>query len=75
MSFLSSFFEGLTRLPMSELFQFLIHHGYAVLFLWVLAEQVGAPVPAAPMLLAAGVLAGKGPSISPWLSFWLSRLL
>jgi membrane protein DedA with SNARE-associated domain len=45
---------------MSELFQFLIHHGYAVLFLWVLAEQVGAPVPAAPMLLAAGVLAGGG---------------
>ena len=45
---------------MSELFRFLIHHGYAVLFVWVLAEQVGAPVPAAPMLLAAGVLAGEG---------------
>jgi len=45
---------------MSELLEFLIRHGYAVLFLWVLAEQVGAPVPAAPMLLAAGVLAGQG---------------
>ncbi len=45
---------------MNELLQFLIHHGYAVLFFWVLAEQVGAPVPAAPMLLAAGVLAGAG---------------
>ncbi len=45
---------------MNELLQFLIHHGYAVLFVWVLAEQIGAPVPAAPMLLAAGVLAGEG---------------
>ena len=45
---------------MSELVQFLIRHGYTVLFVWVLAEQVGAPVPAAPMLLAAGVLAGQG---------------
>jgi membrane protein DedA with SNARE-associated domain len=45
---------------MSELFEFLIHHGYAVLFVWVLAEQVGVPVPAAPMLLAAGVLVGEG---------------
>jgi len=45
---------------MSELFEFLIRHGYAVLFVWVLAEQVGAPVPAAPMLLAAGVLVGEG---------------
>jgi membrane protein DedA with SNARE-associated domain len=45
---------------MSELLQFLIRHGYTVLFVWVLAEQVGAPVPAAPMLLAAGVLAGVG---------------
>jgi membrane protein DedA with SNARE-associated domain len=45
---------------MNELLQFLIRHGYTVLFVWVLAEQVGAPVPAAPMLLAAGVLAGVG---------------
>jgi membrane protein DedA with SNARE-associated domain len=45
---------------MSELLQFLIRHGYTVLFVWVLAEQVGAPVPAAPLLLAAGVLAGEG---------------
>ena len=45
---------------MSKLLQFLIQHGYAVLFVWVRAEQVGAPVPAAPMLLAAGVLAGGG---------------
>jgi hypothetical protein len=32
---------------MSKLLQFLIQHGYAVVFVRVLAEQVGAPVPAA----------------------------
>lgn len=37
---------------------FLIRHGYLVLFVWVLAEQMGLPVPSAPMLLAAGALAG-----------------
>ena len=45
---------------MNEVVQFLLRHGYAVLFIWVLAEQIGAPVPAAPLLLAAGVLAGAG---------------
>jgi len=45
---------------MNEVIQFLLLHGYAVLFIWVLAEQIGAPVPAAPLLLAAGVLAGAG---------------
>lgn len=45
---------------MDETFQFLIHHGYSVLFLWVLAEQLGLPLPATPLLLAAGALAGAG---------------
>ncbi len=45
---------------MKDLMQFLILHGYAVIFLWVLAEQIGAPVPVAPLLLAAGALAGEG---------------
>ncbi len=31
-----------------------------VLFLWVLANQAGVPVPAVPSLLAAGVLASRG---------------
>lgn len=35
-------------------------HGYLVLFAWVTAEQLGAPVPAAPMLIAAGVLSAAG---------------
>jgi membrane protein DedA with SNARE-associated domain len=45
---------------MNEVIQFLIHHGYVVIFIWVLAEQIGVSVPAAPLLLAAGVLAGQG---------------
>ncbi len=45
---------------MNEAIQFLIRHGYAVLFIWVLFEQLGLPIPAAPILLAAGALAGIG---------------
>ena len=45
---------------MDEAFQFLIRHGYSVLFVWVLAEQLGLPLPATPLLLAAGALAGSG---------------
>lgn len=45
---------------MHQAFEFLIHHGHAVLFVWVLVEQLGVPVPAMPLLLAAGALAGTG---------------
>lgn len=45
---------------MNEMIQFLIRHGYAVLFLWVLFEQLGLPIPAAPLLIASGALAGVG---------------
>jgi membrane protein DedA with SNARE-associated domain len=45
---------------MTEALQFVGRHGYAVLFVWVLAEQLGLPMPAIPMLLAAGALAGTG---------------
>ena len=45
---------------MDETFQFLIRHGYSVLFIWVLAEQLGLPLPATPLLLAAGALSGSG---------------
>lgn len=40
--------------------EFLIHYGYLVVFGVVLAEQLGLPIPATPMLLAAGALAGIG---------------
>ena len=45
---------------MNEVVHFLIEHGYIVLFLWVLFEQLGIPVPVVPILLAAGALAGVG---------------
>jgi len=37
-----------------------VHYGYALLFLWVLVEQGGLPIPATPLVLAAGALAGQG---------------
>ena len=45
---------------MNEAIHFLIQHGYVLLFAWVLAEQIGLPLPAIPLLLAAGALAGSG---------------
>lgn len=45
---------------MHQAFDFLIRHGHSVLFFWVLTEQLGVPVPAMPLLLAAGALAGTG---------------
>jgi membrane protein DedA with SNARE-associated domain len=40
--------------------EFLLRHGYAVLFASVLIEQLGLPVPSVPILLAVGALAGHG---------------
>ena len=40
--------------------EFLITHGHAVVFVWVLAAQAGVPVPAVPLLVTAGALAGAG---------------
>ncbi len=45
---------------MSGIVEFLVRHGYLLLFAWVLAEQLGLPLPSAPLLLAAGALAGTG---------------
>lgn len=38
----------------------LTQHGHIVLFVWVTAEQLGAPLPAVPILIAAGVLSAVG---------------
>ena len=43
---------------MNELLQFVLRHGYVLVFGWVFAEQAGLPIPSAPLLLAAGALAG-----------------
>ena len=45
-------------------------HGYLVLFVWITAEQLGLPIPAVPILIAAGVLAAAGQ-----LSFMAALLL
>jgi membrane protein DedA with SNARE-associated domain len=44
----------------SEITRFLIHHGYSVIFFWVLAEQAGIPLPSLPLLLTAGALSAEG---------------
>jgi membrane protein DedA with SNARE-associated domain len=43
-----------------EATRWLLQHGYLLLLSGVAAEQLGVPVPAAPLLLAMGALAGLG---------------
>jgi membrane protein DedA with SNARE-associated domain/rhodanese-related sulfurtransferase len=43
---------------MTETLQFVVRHGYMMVFAWVFVEQAGLPIPSAPMLLAAGALSG-----------------
>jgi membrane protein DedA with SNARE-associated domain len=45
---------------MDDVTQFLIRYSSLVLFAAVFADQVGLPIPAFPVLLAAGALAGAG---------------
>ena len=35
---------------------FFVHYAYLILFLWVLVEQIGIPIPSLPVLLTAGTL-------------------
>ncbi len=35
---------------------FFVHYAYGILFLWVLVEQLGIPIPSIPVLLTAGTL-------------------
>jgi membrane protein DedA with SNARE-associated domain len=51
---------------MNEFMQFLIQYGYVLLFLWILLDQAGLPLPSIPVLLAAGALCGNNQ-----LDFWL----
>lgn len=45
---------------MSEVLEFIVQHGEAFVFVYILADQLGVPVPAVPALLAMGALAGVG---------------
>jgi membrane protein DedA with SNARE-associated domain/rhodanese-related sulfurtransferase len=49
-------------IDMNHAIPFLVRHGYAILFGVVLLEQLGLPIPAVPILLAMGALAGFGKS-------------
>lgn len=40
--------------------ELLINYGYWILLAWVLLDQLALPIPALPMILAAGALAGEG---------------
>jgi membrane protein DedA with SNARE-associated domain len=35
---------------------FFVHYAYLIIFLWVLVEQIGIPIPSIPVLLTAGTL-------------------
>src|SRR5256885_13568274 len=52
---------------MHDFLSLIAHHGYAVVFLVVLAEAVGLPVPAAIALLAAGAAVASGALRAPGL--------
>jgi membrane protein DedA with SNARE-associated domain/rhodanese-related sulfurtransferase len=45
---------------LNETSQFLIRHGLPLVFAVVFVEQMGLPIPALPLLLAAGALSGTG---------------
>ena len=45
---------------MGGFWDFVLRHGYALLFVSVFVEQVGAPIPALPVLVVMGALAGLG---------------
>ena len=45
---------------MHGVMEFLLRHGYVVIFVAVFIEQIGLPIPSGPVLLAAGALGGFG---------------
>ncbi len=51
--------------------QFFLHYGYAILFLWVATEQLGAPVPSIPLLLTVGTLSATHKMHAEVALFWV----
>jgi membrane protein DedA with SNARE-associated domain len=49
---------------MQDTLRFLVDHGYVVLFVFVFLEQIGLPLPAIPVLLGVGALAGMGQMVA-----------
>ncbi len=55
---------------MADTLEFVVRYGYFLMFFWVVVEQLGLPIPAAPLLLAAGALAERGR-----MHLWLAILI
>lgn len=55
---------------MTHTIDFVVRHGYAVLFFWILAEQGALPLPSIPLLLACGALARDGRLSAPLIVFY-----
>jgi membrane protein DedA with SNARE-associated domain len=45
---------------MQEALDFLVRHGYTILFVSIFVEQLGIPIPSVPMLLGVGALSAEG---------------
>jgi membrane protein DedA with SNARE-associated domain len=45
---------------MHQTIEFVVRHGYALLFAWIFAEQGALPLPSIPLLLACGALSRDG---------------
>src|SRR2546427_12879118 len=62
---------------MNEVLQFLIQHGYAILFGVVFLEQAGLPVASVPVLLGIGALSAEGrfSIVAAWLLAVLASLV
>jgi membrane protein DedA with SNARE-associated domain len=54
---------------MHDVVSLIAHHGYAVIFLAVMAEAIGLPVPAAVALVAGGAASGAGTLRTPEVLF------
>src|ERR1700719_99713 len=52
---------------------FFVHYAYLIIFLWVLVEQTGIPIPSVPVLLTAGTLSATH-RVS-WIAITLAMLL
>jgi membrane protein DedA with SNARE-associated domain/rhodanese-related sulfurtransferase len=52
---------------------FFVHYAYLIIFLWVLVEQMGIPIPSVPVLLTAGTLSATH-RVS-WIAITLAMLL
>src|SRR5271163_3904307 len=47
---------------------FFVHYAYLIIFLWVLVEQIGIPIPSIPVLLTAGTLSATHRVHQPYIA-------